>query len=69
MNRIASIDYTKGFAIIMLLLSHCITENGYLKTWIFAWHMPIFFVICGILNTIRYPNGITFSSAHGLNAE
>jgi fucose 4-O-acetylase-like acetyltransferase len=61
MNRIASIDYTKGFAIIMLLLSHCITENGYLKTWIFAWHMPIFFVICGILNTIRYPNGITFN--------
>lgn len=61
MNRIISIDYTKGFAIIMLLLSHCITENGYLKTWIFAWHMPIFFVICGILNTIRHPNGIPFN--------
>lgn len=60
MNRVISIDYAKGLAILMLLLSHCISDVGHLKTWIFAWHMPIFFIICGILNTMRNPEGIPF---------
>lgn len=58
MKRIAAIDSTKGFAILMLLFSHCITGEGNLKTWIFSWHMPIFFIICGLLNHLRNPKGL-----------
>lgn len=53
------IDYTKGFAIILLLLSHALVGEGIVKTWIFSFHMPIFFIICGILTYMKYPNGIS----------
>lgn len=58
-NRIAALDYAKGFAIIMLLLTHCIPD-GYVETWAFAWHMPIFFVICGMLHNMRHPVGLPY---------
>lgn len=57
MKRVTAIDSAKGIAILMLLLSHCITGEGYLKIWIFSWHMPIFFIICGLLNQLRNPKG------------
>lgn len=57
MKRVIAIDSAKGIAILMLLLSHCITGEGYLKIWIFSWHMPIFFIICGLLNQLRNPKG------------
>lgn len=57
MKRVTAIDSAKGIAILMLLLSHCITGEGYLKIWIFSWHMPIFFIICGLLNQLRNPQG------------
>lgn len=45
----------------MLLLSHCISGEDSLKIWIFSWHMPIFFVVCGILLQRRYSERLSFS--------
>ncbi len=51
-GRRADLDMVKGFAILIMLLFHCMTEN-YLKTWISSFNMPIFFVICGIIHAAK----------------
>lgn len=57
-SRRAELDYAKGLAILLLIISHCVQGEGVLKTWIFSFHMPIFFVICGILQAMKYPDGL-----------
>lgn len=59
MDRIRSIDYVKGIAILSLVVSHCLS-GGFLRSWITSFDMPVFFIICGILNTMRNPEGIPF---------
>ncbi|MBR6979896.1 MAG: acyltransferase family protein [Prevotella sp.] len=56
-KRITWIDYTKGFAILLLLLSHSMTKYNLFNNWIFAFHMPIFFIICGYLVHLKYNDG------------
>lgn len=36
-KRRVELDYIKGFAIIMLIFSHCISEENLIKTWIFLF--------------------------------
>lgn len=57
-KRRMDIDYAKGFAILLLLLSHSIPGDSKLKVWIFSFHMPIFFVICGMLTAYKHKNGL-----------
>lgn len=47
--RLRYIDYTKGFAIILMLFGHTMTAINSVHIWIYSFHMPIFFIICGIL--------------------
>lgn len=56
-KRITWIDSVKGLAIILLLFSHSMAQNDLLKNWIFAFHMPIFFIICGYLVNLKYSDG------------
>lgn len=49
-NRLKYLDYTKGFAILLMLLAHCMGNNNLLHNWIFSFHMPIFFVVCGLFD-------------------
>lgn len=58
-KRRLELDYAKGLAILLLIISHCMQDEGALKTWIFSFHMPIFFVICGVLQSMKHPDGIT----------
>lgn len=53
-RRITSIDMMKGIGILLLILSHSISGTTDLKTWIFSFHMPIFFVCTGYLTGARY---------------
>ena len=48
MKRVKYIDQVKGFAILLIVLGHIIPDS-FLKTWIYTFHVPIFFVINGIL--------------------
>ena len=57
-TRRLELDYAKGVAILLLIVSHCLTGEGTLKIWIFSFHMPIFFVICGILQAMKCPYGL-----------
>ena len=52
-SRIDYIDVVKGFAILLLLLSHSIPGEGLIKTWIFSFHMPIFFIVSGYLHSFK----------------
>lgn len=47
-NRIKYLDYTKGFTIILMVLNHTKVPE-ILSDWTFAWHMPIFFIIGGVI--------------------
>lgn len=51
-QRVEYIDLAKGFAILALILSH--TNPGEsINTWIFGFHMPIFFIVGGILLAMK----------------
>lgn len=56
-ERVEFLDVIKGFGILLLLLSHSISGESLLKTWIFSFHMPLFFWCSGYLIAIKYPNG------------
>jgi len=52
-KRIRYLDYAKGLTILVLLFSHSRGAEDQLQTWISSWHMPIFFVICGMLAFLK----------------
>lgn len=47
-NRLDYIDLSKGFAIILVVLGHIYKDN-YIRTWLYSFHIPLFFIISGIL--------------------
>lgn len=49
-KRLSFLDIAKGFSIILVILGHIITnENNIIRTWLYSFHMPIFFIISGLL--------------------
>ena len=42
-KRIHYLDYAKGIAIILVVLGH-IFSGGNIKTYIYSFHMPLFFI-------------------------
>lgn len=48
-QRIEYIDVAKGMGILLVLLGHTGFISGILKQFIYAFHMPLFFVISGFL--------------------
>ncbi|MBQ3635157.1 MAG: acyltransferase family protein [Bacteroidales bacterium] len=46
-QRIATIDILKGVGIILVVLGH--VDNTALGEWIYTFHMPLFFVVSGLL--------------------
>ena len=47
-KRVHYLDYAKGIAIILVVLGHIFSE-GNIKTYIYSFHMPLFFIISGYL--------------------
>ena len=47
--RLRYIDFTKGLAIILMIFGHTMSKINCLHIWIYSFHMPIFFIICGII--------------------
>ena len=59
-NRDHSIDVLRGLAILLVILGHS-TRVGWLHSYIWSFHMPLFFFISGILfNTEKYPEFLPF---------
>lgn len=54
MKRENYLDYAKGFATLCLLFSHTMnTSDYYIGSWITSFHMPIFFIIGGIIHSLK----------------
>ena len=41
------LDIAKGIGIILVVLGHCPQVYNLLKQWIYAFHMPLFFIVSG----------------------
>lgn len=55
--RITWLDTIKGICILLLIFSHCMPVFDLLKTWIFSFMLPAFYIVCGYLTYYKYPNG------------
>lgn len=64
-KRYNYLDYAKGIAILLMLFNHTKT-NDTISTWIFAFHMPIFFMIGGILIELKNKNRISITKVKSL---
>ena len=53
-KRLQYLDFTKGFAIILMLFAHTMAEANYIHRWIFSFHMPIFFIVSGLIMFEKY---------------
>lgn len=54
MKREEFLDFAKGFSIICLLFSHTMDcSEFYIGSWITSFHMPIFFIIGGIIHSMK----------------
>lgn len=53
-KRLDYLDFTKGFAIILMLFAHTMAEANYIHRWIFSFHMPIFFIVSGLIMFEKY---------------
>ena len=48
-EKINYIDYSKGIAILFVIFGHVYSGNNIATTWIYSFHMPLFFIISGFL--------------------
>ena len=54
------IDFTKGIAILAVVVGHLVGFGGPVFTWIFAFHMPAFFLVQGFMQKETLPPFIEF---------
>ena len=43
-EKINYIDYSKGIAILFVIFGHVYSGNNIATTWIYSFHMPLFFL-------------------------
>lgn len=49
-KRLKYLDYARGFSMLLVMYAHFFTvKEAPLRLWIYSFHMPIFFIITGIL--------------------
>lgn len=59
LDRQDYIDSTKGIGILLVILGHLVTLCGFTSTFIYGFHMPLFFLISGIFAS---PQKYTFKT-------
>lgn len=47
-QRNITYDLMKGIAIILMMLSHLVYNDGISKQIIYSFHMPLFFILAGV---------------------
>ena len=48
-NRMTFIDIAKGIAILLMVIGHSYSKTNFFLEWINSFHMPLFFIVTGIL--------------------
>lgn len=46
-KRLQFLDVTRGFALLLVMIGHCISKDSFLHHFLFTFHVPLFFVISG----------------------
>lgn len=59
-DRIKYLDIAKGIGIILVIMGHTGFLFDNLKTYFFSFHMPLFFVISGMLMNIKHEEDADF---------
>jgi len=52
-KRMDYLDMTKGFGIILVVMGHIIYTETHILVWLSSFHMPLFFVVAGILMAVK----------------
>lgn len=52
--RLNYLDMSKGFGILLVIAGHIYERNSFAEVWIYSFHMPLFFIISGML--LNYSN-------------
>lgn len=60
-SRVTYLDLAKGVGIILVVLGHMENIPGELRIWISSFHMPLFFVISGMLIAMKKEENRTLS--------
>ncbi len=55
-KRLNYIDVAKGIGMLLVVIGHC--SNTIANQYIYSFHMPLFFIITGILYRIHYDQTI-----------
>lgn len=53
-KRLRYFDMVKGVAIVLVVIGHIVAFPPHMRVWIFSFHMPLFFVISGMLMHYRH---------------
>lgn len=61
MNRNNTLDVLKGVGIFLVVLGHATFVNDRIITFIFSFHMPLFFIVSGMLMKIKAESESSFS--------
>lgn len=54
--RLQNLDIVKGIAIIGVVFGHLELNDTWLKTIVYAFHLPVFFIVSGIVLSLKYSN-------------
>lgn len=57
-ERLDYMDFAKGIGILLVVLGHNLQGIPYMTSWIYTFHMPLFFVISGYLEEHKSQKGI-----------
>lgn len=52
-SRNEAVDVAKGLGIILVVIGH-VTEKGILGSWIYSFHMPLFFLLSGLFFSPKF---------------
>ena len=50
-----SIDIARGIACLLVIIGHISSTPSQVNVWIYAFHMPLFFIISGLIINTKEP--------------
>ncbi len=61
MERNRVLDLSKGIAISLVVIGHCYSAENYILQLIYAFHMPFFFIVSGMLYAGKWTESVQFN--------
>ena len=58
------IDVAKGIGILLVVLGHNLQDLPLMTSWIYSFHMPLFFAISGFLDAYKNSNRFPIKSTN-----